>query len=111
MYKKGFTLIELLVVVSIIGVLSSIVLGSLSGARDKGKISATLVEIRDLERSLLLYIIDTNQNPSLCIVSCNENNDPLLNDLGVSGWSGPYSANGIYYRTHAWGGHFGINYQ
>jgi len=39
-FKKGFTLIELLVVISIISLLASVVLSSLSSAREKGRMAA-----------------------------------------------------------------------
>lgn len=63
MNKKGFTLIELLVVVAIIGVLASVVLSSLSTARERAQNIAYVAEITQLQKALELYHIDHGVYP------------------------------------------------
>lgn len=60
--QKGFTLIELLVVIAIIGLLSSIVLASLSSARSRARDSKRISEIRSVEKALQIYALNNNGN-------------------------------------------------
>ena len=57
MSKKGFTLIELLVVIAIIGILSSIVLVALRGAKNKAK-DARLITDMSQVRSVAELVYD-----------------------------------------------------
>ncbi len=52
--KKGFTLIELLVVISIIGVLSSVVLASVTQARDAAREARAKQEIREIRNAIII---------------------------------------------------------
>lgn len=58
--KRGFTLIELLVVIAIIGLLSSIVLASLSTASRKSRDTRRIEDIKQIQTALALYF-DTNK--------------------------------------------------
>lgn len=71
--NKGFTLIELLVVISIIGLLSSVVLGSLSSARQKAKNTKVVSEMNQLKIAFDMYRTDKGKYPSedIGIGRCN----------------------------------------
>ncbi len=62
-HNKGFTLIELLVVVAIIGLLSSIVLASLSTARAKARDAKRREDMIQLRTAINMYYIDNGSYP------------------------------------------------
>ena len=69
--NRGFTLMELLVVIAIIGILSSVVMASLSGARAKARDSERITEIAQLQLALELYYNNCKQYPSTLATSAN----------------------------------------
>jgi len=63
MKRKSFTLIELLVVIAIIGLLSSIVLVSLSGVREKARDTRRISDMNQIILALEMYYNDYEAYP------------------------------------------------
>lgn len=77
--NKGFTLIELLVVIAIIGLLSGIVLVSMSGARNKGK-DTRIISALEQVRNIATLIYDDSNSTSYAAL-CEGAADPAPNTL------------------------------
>ncbi len=70
--NKGFTLIELLVVIAIIGILSGIVMASLSGARAKSRDAKRISDIAQIQLALEQYFDRCHIYPSSLVLDTTD---------------------------------------
>lgn len=65
--KSGFTLIELLVVISIIGILSTLSIVALQGARGRARDAKRITDVRQIQTALELYFNDAGGYPATVV--------------------------------------------
>jgi prepilin-type N-terminal cleavage/methylation domain-containing protein len=82
--REGFTLIELLVVIAIIGILASIVLVSLSGARNRAKDARIMADMGQIRSAAEIFYGNNGNYTGLCTAT---DTLTLLNDVYSQGGS------------------------
>jgi prepilin-type N-terminal cleavage/methylation domain-containing protein len=84
--SRGFTLIELLVVIAIIGILSSVVLASLTTARTRGTAAAIQSELANMRaQGELYYSTNSNQYATTDGITATATASSLLNAGATNG--------------------------
>lgn len=102
-FQKGFTLIELLVVIAIIGVLSSITLTQLNGARNKSadaSVKSNLTNMKSVAENLYDAATGTNGYNQVC---ANSSISAMQAAAVSAGGNGGTCANAVGYWV-AWAG-------
>lgn len=110
--RTGFTLIELLVVISIIGILSTIVLGTLNTSRAKARDAATMRDFSQVQRALTLYYDKYSRYPNETPVVTNpwsDNFNSMAQQLVTEGFLSrvPVAPAGRSYAYYNYGGTIG----
>ena len=74
----GFSLIELLVVIAIIGILASVIMLAMNGARQDAKLTKTQADLRQLKVAIAMLAQDTGKWPNGCPTNTITNPEVLL---------------------------------
>jgi prepilin-type N-terminal cleavage/methylation domain-containing protein len=96
LFTRGFTLIELLVVIAIIGILSSVVLASLTTARAKGGNAAVKEQLADTRAQAELFYSNNGTYAGVCATTGTN----VIGNLAVNA-SQDGSGNATTYKCYA----------
>ncbi len=102
MRRKGFTLLELMIVIVILGILAAIVAPKFLKRGEEAKLTATKVQMKNIEQALKMYKLDNSFYPTTeqgieALVRKPEGEPEPRN------WKGPYLDD---IPKDAWGSNF-----
>lgn len=112
--KRGFTLMEILIVVAIIGILSTIVIINVSGAKNKSRYAKVIADMNEIGKAVNLYKVTNFTYPDDLGPNILP---PQLNNSGyLSSWpTPPCPGNGYDYDYQNWlsslGTHISIGFR
>lgn len=87
--RQGFTLIEIIIAVAIVSIMAGTLVPLAFREMISAREDATVRELEGINQALIQFYEDTGRFPSE-----GEGLAALLNDPGVTGWTGPYLGNG-----------------
>jgi len=97
-YHKAFTLIELLVVISIIGMLASITVVSVNGAKEKARDLKRTNDTKTISDVIEMYYFDAGHYPPIDYSNVNDDpNDPVCGQSVYPCYKVNWIHNGIDY--------------
>lgn len=86
---QGFTLIELMLVMAIIGTLAAIAIPNYFSYREKAKVVRAIIEIKEIERAILLFTLNSNNLPG------------TLAEAGIGNPVDPWGNKYVYYPVNS----------
>ena len=91
--EGGFTLVELMVVIVLIGLLAGVVSVSVFGVLKKGRITAAVGQIKEMEKAIGIYKLTTGRYPDdlhQLMEPVGVHDEGLLDDIPTDPWGYEY---------------------
>ena len=91
--QSGFTLVELMVVIVLIGLLAGVVSVGVFGVLKKGRITAAVGQISEIEKAIAMYKMETGRYPDdleQLMEPVGVHDEGLMEDIPDDPWGTPY---------------------